>query len=267
MTADEAEALFLSGLPGPGRPARPRHGRGRGPAQGDGRAPAGAALARLAPRRSASISMPPAGSRPTRRCPHLATLSTAVWDGRHGRGRVRPRRRDRRSRRWVRSGSSSRAASGTSSRPSTARSARIERRGSSARRSSMSRSSEPRTSISRPSGPSRARPTSASSRASSSTSASARTRRGGSTRSSGRGTLDAGERRRGAGPTGHDPAPSSTGVPGRGARAAVRLWSQPRGARAAGDPRPSGHAREPDRRALPRGCAVSQREAAPDGRR
>ena len=77
------------------------------------------------------------------------------------------------------------------------------------------------------------------------------------------GTRDARCRRarRGAGPTGHDPAPSSTGVPERGARAAVGLWSQPRGARAAGDPRPSGHAREPDRRALPRSCASLARGA------
>ena len=36
MTGDEAEALFLAGVPGPGRRARPGHGGRRGPAQGPG---------------------------------------------------------------------------------------------------------------------------------------------------------------------------------------------------------------------------------------
>ena len=52
MTGDEAEALFLAGLPGPGRRARARHGRGRGPAQGPRLAAARAARPRLAPGRA-----------------------------------------------------------------------------------------------------------------------------------------------------------------------------------------------------------------------
>ena len=34
LTGDEAEAIFLSGLPGPGRGTRPRHGGGRRTSQG-----------------------------------------------------------------------------------------------------------------------------------------------------------------------------------------------------------------------------------------
>ena len=49
MTADEAEALFLSGLPGSGRRARARDRGRRRAAEGDGGTAVGAAGARVAP--------------------------------------------------------------------------------------------------------------------------------------------------------------------------------------------------------------------------
>ena len=117
MTADEAEALFLAGLPGPAAQL------GLGTVVAAAQLKVMAALppelrsAGVPARRAVPPRRRPAGSRPTSRSRTSPTLSAAVWDGRqvaidYDRGPT-GRRPDHR----PRSGSCSRAASGTWSRP------------------------------------------------------------------------------------------------------------------------------------------------------
>ena len=85
----EAEALFLSGVPGRAAGDGARGRRVRGPAEGVRRAAALAAGRRPIGRPSASISTPPAGTRSRETPELLPAVAEAVWDDRRITARYR----------------------------------------------------------------------------------------------------------------------------------------------------------------------------------